>query len=142
MPDLTHTLQGQDLSFLRMVARAWGIDLSAPDVHTALPVLVQALTDRALFEEILEALPRQQVEILAEVSRSGGKLPWPRFVRKFGDVRSMGAGKRDRERPDLNPASPVESLWYRGLIGRAFLRGESNCRNLFSSRMNFSISCG
>ena len=27
MPDLTHTLQGQDLSFLRMVANAWGIDL-------------------------------------------------------------------------------------------------------------------
>ncbi len=33
----------------------------------------------------------------------------------------MGAARRDRERPDLKPSSPSESLWYRALIGRAFL---------------------
>jgi hypothetical protein len=32
----------------------------------------------------------------------------------------MGAAKRDRQRPDLNPASPAELLWYRALIGKAF----------------------
>jgi hypothetical protein len=33
----------------------------------------------------------------------------------------MGAGRRDRERPDLKPISAAEVLWYRGLIGKAFL---------------------
>ena len=32
----------------------------------------------------------------------------------------MGAGKRDRERPHLKPASTTEILFYRGLLARAF----------------------
>ncbi len=32
----------------------------------------------------------------------------------------MGAGKRDRERPHLNPSSTSEYLFYRGLLARAF----------------------
>ena len=46
---------------------------------------------------------------------------WATFVRTFGELRRMGMAKRDRERPDLKPASAVEVLWYRGLVGRAFL---------------------
>jgi len=37
-------------------------------------------------------------------------------------MREMGPGRRDREKPYLDPVSPVEALWYRGLIGRDFLR--------------------
>jgi hypothetical protein len=36
----------------------------------------------------------------------------------------MGPGKRDREQPYLHPISATEVLWYRGLIGRDFLRRE------------------
>ena len=32
----------------------------------------------------------------------------------------MGPGRRDRERPDREPASTVEILWYRGFVARAF----------------------
>jgi hypothetical protein len=32
----------------------------------------------------------------------------------------MGPARRDREKPYLNPISPVEMLWYRALVGRAF----------------------
>jgi hypothetical protein len=32
----------------------------------------------------------------------------------------MGAGRRDREHPHLNPASTAEFLFYRGLLDRAF----------------------
>ena len=45
MPDLTHTLQGHDLGFLKIVARAWGIDLDAPDAYTAVPRLVNEMLD-------------------------------------------------------------------------------------------------
>jgi len=125
MPDLAHTIQGQDLSFLRMVANAWGIELNAPDVYTAAQILVKKMTDQDIFREIVESLSAEELEILGEISRNGGKIPWSMFVRRFGDIRTMGASKRDRERPDLNPVSPVESLWYRAIIGRAFLKSET-----------------
>ena len=32
----------------------------------------------------------------------------------------MGAARRDREKPHLNPASPAEVLFYRALLFRAF----------------------
>ena len=125
MPDLAHTIQGQDLSFLRIVANAWGIELIAPDVYTAAQILVKKMTDQDVFREMIESLSSEELEILGEISRNGGKVPWPMFVRRFGDIRTMGASKRDRERPDLNPVSPVESLWYRAIIGRAFLKSET-----------------
>ena len=125
MPDLAHTIQGQDLSFLRIVANAWGIELNAPDVYTAAQILVKKMTDQDIFQEMWNHYPREELEILGEISRNGGKIPWSMFVRRFGDIRTMGASKRDRERPDLNPVSPVESLWYRAIIGRAFLKSET-----------------
>ncbi len=52
MPDLEHTLQGHDLAFLKMVAEAWGLELSAPDAQSALPQLVEALHDPTLVQVI------------------------------------------------------------------------------------------
>jgi hypothetical protein len=42
------------------------------------------------------------------------------FIRKYGDIREAGAGKRDREKLYLNPTSVTETLYYRGLLARAF----------------------
>lgn len=121
MPTLLNTLQGHDLSYLRMVANAWGIDLEAPDLHKARPQLLTALADENLILEMLESLTPEAREALTQLQMHKGYLPWAQFSRDYGDVRVMGAAKRDRERPDLNPASPAEILWYRALIGRAFL---------------------
>jgi hypothetical protein len=124
MRDLMHTLQGSDLGFLRIVANAWGIELNAPDAHAALPVLEQAMLDARLIEEVLEVLPANARQALQALLQSEGRMLWAQFSRRYGEVRVMGAGKRDRERPDLKPASPAEVLWYRALIGRAFLNAE------------------
>ena len=120
MPDLSHTLQGNDLGFLRMVAGVWGIELNSPDAYTALPVLVSAMKNRRLAGEVIESLPAAARSALQALLENEGALPWSLFCRKFGEVRVMGAAKRDRERPDLNPDSPAELLWYRALIGKAF----------------------
>ncbi len=120
MPDLLHTLQGHDLGFLKMVAGAWGIELNAPDAYTALPQLAQALLDRETLEEQLESLPAAARAVLDALLEQEGRLSWAVFTRRFGEVRTMGAARRDRERPDLKPASPAEVLWYHALIGRAF----------------------
>jgi hypothetical protein len=121
MPDLLHTLQGNDLGFLRMIANAWGIELNAPDAYTALPLLVKAINSRVLIHEIVETLPTEAQSALQALLENEGKLSWALFCRRYGEVRAMGAAKRDRERPDLKPASPAEMLWYRALISKAFL---------------------
>jgi hypothetical protein len=120
MPDLTHALQGNDLGFLRMVANAWGLELDQPDAATALPVLVDSLKDPPLLQEVLDVLPQDALEALQVLLENEGRLGWAAFCRRFGEVRPMGPGKRDRERPDLKPASITEVLWYRALIGKAF----------------------
>lgn len=121
MPDLTQTLQGHDLGFLKMIANAWGIELNAPDVHVALPLLINGIQDAELLEEIIESLPAGAQNALRDLLVNEGRLPWSQFSRRYGDLRVMGAARRDRERPDLQPASPAEMLWYRALIGKAFL---------------------
>ncbi len=120
MPDLFHSLQGRDLGFLRNVANLWGIELKAPDVHTALPALVEALSDRQLVEEVVEALPGEVQAALGALLQNEGRLPYAVFSRRFGSIREMGAARRERQRPHLTPTSPAEWLWYRALISRAF----------------------
>ncbi len=121
MPDLTQTLQGADLGFLRMVAGAWGLDLNAPNSHTMLEALVEALHDAELVREILDVLPPEALQALQALLENNGCMTWAMFTRRYGEVRSWGPGRRDRERPDLKPISNAEILWYRALIGRAFL---------------------
>ncbi len=120
MPDLEHALQGHDLGFLKMVAQGWGIELEAPDAPTALPRLIRALHDRTAVREMVETLPPEAYRALYALLESEGSQPWALFTRRFGELRIMGAGRRDRERPDLNPQSPTEILWYRGLVAKGF----------------------
>ena len=76
--------------------------------------------DPDLLAEILEALnPETQTAIEMLVAKNG-RIPWAEFIRRFGDIREMGPGKRDREKPHLNPASTAEILFYRALLARAF----------------------
>lgn len=121
MPDLEHTLQGHDLGFFKIVAGGWGIELNAPDTVAALPIVVAGILDHSDFAEVIEALPQDAKEVLQGLLHNEGRMLWAAFVRKHGDVRRMGSARRDRERPDLKPATAVEVLWYRGLLGRAFL---------------------
>lgn len=121
MPDLFHTLQGHDLGFLKIVAETWGIELNAPDAHTALPRLTSEMLDAALAEQVIAGLPEQAAAALEALLDHEGRLPWAMFTRRFGEVRAFGAARRDREKPEKNPISPAEILWYRSLIGKAFL---------------------
>jgi hypothetical protein len=121
MPDLIQTLHDADLGMLRMIAGTWGLDLDAPDAHTGLPMLVEALHDAELVREILDVLPQESLQALQALLENENRMTWAMFMRRFGEVRPMGPGRRERERPDLKPASNAEILWYRALIGRAFL---------------------
>jgi len=120
MPDLNQSLHGHDLGHLRIIAEHWGLELDAPDAQAGRKVLVELLQDEDLLVEVVETLPEGALSGLTTLYQKKGRIPWSQFTRRFGEVREMGPGKRDRERPDRTPASAVEVLWYRGLIGRAF----------------------
>ncbi len=120
MPDLLHSLKGQDIVYLRIVAERWGVELKSQTWDGAAKELVASILDQQLFTELISSFSPEAKSALAALAAAGGRMPWPAFVRRFGDVREMGAGRRDREKPYLKPESPAEFLFYRGLLARAF----------------------
>lgn len=121
MKTLAVALQDQDFGHLRIIASLWGLDLpggSAPEVAAD---LARSMLDPVLLNEIIDSLPAPAREALETVLRNQGRLPLAELTRTYGPLRQMGPGKRDRERPWQHGASPIEDLWYRGLIARAFL---------------------
>lgn len=124
MPDLFHSLQNHDLGHLRIVAELWGLELNAADSDAAQEKLSASLPNPELVTEITDVLPSGARTALTALVQAGGRLPWATFVRKYGNVREMGAGKRDREKPYLKPTSAAEILYYRALLARAFFDTE------------------
>jgi len=120
MPDLTHSLLKQDIGHLRIIAEFWGLELDSTDVDSARDELSASLLEPNLLAELMDSLSPQADAAIANLVQSGGRIIWATFARKYGDIREMGAGKRDRERPHLKPASTTEILFYRGLLARAF----------------------
>jgi XPB/Ssl2-like helicase family protein len=124
MPDLLQSLLKQDIGHLRIVAEFWGLELDSSTVDEAREELSSALLDAELAAELIDALSPQADSAIRALVDEGGRIPWAVFVRKYGDIRDMGAGRRDRERPHLKPASTAETLFYRGLLARAFFDTE------------------
>jgi hypothetical protein len=120
MPDLFHSLLKQDIGHLRIIAELWGFELDSPKVEGALEELSASLLDPSLLSELIDSLSPEADSAITSVINSGGRLPWTTFTRKYGDIREAGAGKRDREKIYRNPTSTTETLYYRGLIARAF----------------------
>jgi hypothetical protein len=117
---LAECLQNQDLGYLEIVAELWEIHLESDDLRAIIPQLADVILAPQRIEQMVLSLPDEARRGLDDVSLSGGKLVWSLFTRRHGEVREMGAGRRDREHPHLSPVSAAEMLWYRALIGRAF----------------------
>lgn len=124
MPDLSASLHKQDLGHFRIVAEFWGLELESTETQSALEELCASLLDLEAVSETLEVLPAEARSALNALTIADGKIEWASFARKYGDIREMGAGKRDRERPYLKPASTSEFLFYRALIGKAFFESD------------------
>jgi hypothetical protein len=120
MTDFLQSLQGRDLSYLRIVAGFWDISIDNLDARSVLHHLSEAVKDPVLVQEMVDALPSEARAALDTLISNTGRLPWPVFTRNYGEVREMGPGRRDRERPYRNATVPAEMLWYRALVARAF----------------------
>ncbi len=124
MPELLPSLLKQDIGHLRIIAEFWGIELESITADDAREELSASLLDAELIAEVVESLSPQAQSALRALVKAEGRIPWVVFTRQYGDIREMGAAKRDRERPHLKPASTAEALYYRGLLARAFFDDE------------------
>ena len=124
MPDLFDSLLKQDIGHLRIIAEFWGLELDSKSADAAREKLTVSLLDPKLLAELTETLSAEADSAITYLVNVGGRIPWPTFIRKFGDIREVGAGKRDREKLHLKPASAAEILYYRGLLARAFFDTE------------------
>ena len=128
MPDLLHTLLKYDIGHLRIIAGAWGLELETSEVDSATEELCASFLDLEAVTETMEILPADARSALTALLESNGKMEWAAFARKFGEIREMGAGRRDRERPHLKPISIAENLFYRGILAKAFFDNEKGAQ--------------
>ncbi len=120
MPDLHQSLLTFDLGHLHIIAGFWGLELESTDSDSALEELCASLLDLEAVTETIDILPAEARSALNVLIASDGKMEWSIFARKYGEVREMGAGRRDRERPHIKPISIAEILFYRAFLAKAF----------------------
>ncbi|MEE3229375.1 MAG: hypothetical protein VX237_09815, partial [Chloroflexota bacterium] len=109
-----------DLALLRMIASAAGLLLTASNKRDAAIELATAMQQPDNLKLNCVGLGEEAQGVLYELLASKGQMTVSSISRKYGTIRPLGPAARQRERPQLEPANPVEKLWYHGLIGRAF----------------------
>jgi hypothetical protein len=123
MRTLHQCLLDSSLVRLRAIARFWDVELTAKRQRDVADQLAQAMATPKAIAGIWEALPDDQRQALASLIAAGGRIPLRIFVRRWGEIRTMGPGRMEREQPWQEPVSTAEGLWYTGLIFSAFEQG-------------------
>jgi hypothetical protein len=119
MRNLEQALIEHELITLRVIGEWWELDLTGMEKNEAVEVLAGALS-RLDMQQEMAFLPPEEAAVLQELVSQGGRAAVAAFNRLFGEVRLMGPGRMEREEPWLDPVSPLEALWYRGFLFRAF----------------------
>ena len=124
MPDLKKSFMHYDPGMLCILAEKWDVELEPGTPRQMLGRLISQLTRPDALQDLTGSLPDEAVSALYKLAAAGGAQPWAEFTRNHGGLRIMGSAKRDRERPDRNPVSITEQLYYCGLVAKAFFKGE------------------
>lgn len=119
MIELRQALAGHELIVLKVIGEWWELDLTSSDQAGAIDALIERLSAINLTEEMVY-LEEEESNALKTLAENGGGMLMAGFSRRFGEIRTMGEAKMEREQPWFDPASAAESLWYRGLIYRIF----------------------
>jgi hypothetical protein len=130
MQYLLATLLNHDPGLLAIIAHRWDVDLEARNKHEAAERLAEAMLnpERAASEwSRLNDAERGALQTL--LSAADHKMTEAQFSRFFGEIRQMGPGRRDREKPHLNPVSVAETLYFRGLIALAYDQGKAGMQS-------------
>ncbi|NLE44639.1 MAG: hypothetical protein GX620_07940 [Chloroflexi bacterium] len=120
MRSLQQCLLDLDLVHLRAIARYWDLDVIAGRERDVAFTLAERMPVAAVVFDAWAALADQERQAMEALIAAGGSMPTKIFSRRWGEIRPMGPGRMAREMPWEDPVSPAESLWYKGMISRAF----------------------
>ncbi|MGD8998211.1 MAG: helicase-associated domain-containing protein [Anaerolineae bacterium] len=123
MPTLRQCLLDTYLVRLRAIARFWEIEVAARRQREMALELAEAMRSPQAVTRAWRALPLDQRQALRALLASDGQMPQRVFSRQWGEIRAMGPGRMERERPWTEPVSSAEGLWYTGLIYRSIEQG-------------------
>jgi hypothetical protein len=117
--NLKDMLHESDEALLPLFARHWGVKKSAQlSGDELVDALEAAMLNPEQIEKVYDGLNDLDRGALQILTGAGSKMPIAMFSRMYGDIRKMGAGKIEREKPHENPQSVAESLFYKGFIGQ------------------------
>ena len=122
MPGLATSLRAFDPDQLEQIALFWAVEMQADSKESMRLVLELNLTNFESFHILYDTLPEPAQTALLELKANQGQMNWSNFSHRYGEIRAMGPARRKKEQPWSFPVSVSETLWYRGLIGRDFLR--------------------
>ena len=126
MRNLLPTLLDHDPGMLAIIAHRWDVDLTRLDKPAAAETLAGVMLTPARAAAEWGRLNDAERGVLQTLlGTPGHKLAEAQFTRLFGEIRKIGPGRREREKPHLNPASVAETLYYRGLIAHGFDQGKA-----------------
>jgi len=108
-----------------MIAEQWGFDIDFIGREISADEIASKMQNEEASDDMFEALSDNDKVAIRALIKHQGKIKWGRFSRRFGHIREMGAIPRKRERPDRNPVSAAEHLFYSGILGRAFFRDKN-----------------
>ena len=123
MRPLYRCLLDTDLVRLRVIARFWGVELATSRQRDVAAELAKAMAVPEVVADAWDVLPDDQRRALDTLLAAGGRMPLRVFARRWGEIRTMGPGRLEREQPWRGSISPAEGLWYRGFVSRAFEQG-------------------
>lgn len=125
MPSLGRALQDLDLGHLRILSELWGLDFPLGRAPEAAAELARCMLEPGLALEIAQALPARVREALDILLANDGREKIGELALRFGPIRPIGPGRRDREQPWRDPEAALDGLWYRGFIGLGFFETPS-----------------
>lgn len=131
MKSLQASLKESDEALRRVIAVIWGLDVTTLDDDEMIPALHDAMLEPERALRVWDSLDDEQRGALQTLISSGsgsGRMSLPMYERMYGEVRKMGAGAIEREKPHQNPATTAEALFYRGLIYEGFEQAQTGAR--------------
>ena len=131
MPSLKYVFKDQDFDFIKICAKNWHLDIKSSDKKSAINEFIIRISEVNTINYYINNLPQDSKIAFDFLLEHQGKFPSLQYLHQFGEIRVMGPARRDREKPYKNPISPVEDLWYRGLIGKSFLEDASLLEEYF-----------
>ncbi len=125
MPNLEHLLR-EHRELLPVLAQRWGVKAGKRSEEDIIAALQIAMLDPARIESVydsLEAKARGVIQSLVGAKPTKNQMIAAIFSAMNGQVRKLGAGGIEREKPHEKPTTTAELLYYWGLVGFTNLPG-------------------